>query len=206
MGIWKNAIALGLAAALGACASTDTVSRDTPAKAPVLNSQSAMWRVQDVRVTVPKTLSVSEANLFYPLADIVWRGEPRGDRYAQVAAIIDAAVTDGTAHLRGSQPVFVDVEVERFHSVTEKTRYSVGGTHSIRFRMRVVDAVTGAVLNGPTLIKTELEAYGGKRAIEAEQSGETQKRRVTRHVAAVMQQKFGHAGARGAMPRPAEAE
>ena len=49
------------------------------------------FSVVDVRVIVPETLKVSEANTYKPRADIVWRGDPYGNRYEQVAAIMRAA-------------------------------------------------------------------------------------------------------------------
>ena len=57
------------------------------------------YDVVAVNVDVPKTLKVSEANMYYPVADIVWRGEPRGDRHAQVKAIFQEAFAAGTKDL-----------------------------------------------------------------------------------------------------------
>ena len=63
----------------------------------------------------------------------------------------------------------------RFHCLTEKTRYSVGGVHSLRYRLSVQDAATGAVIEPPRLIVADVRAAGGKRAIEEERQGLTQR-------------------------------
>lgn len=153
--------------------------------------QKANFNVQTVNVTVPAHLQVSEANRYYPPGDIVWRGDPPGDRHMQVKSIFETAATRGTADLRSGQSVIVDIEVERFHGLTEKTRYTVGGVHSIRFNMALRDAETGHALGAPQTIKADLKGYGGKRAIEADRQGLTQKVRVTNHLSAVIAAHLG---------------
>ncbi|NOX39651.1 MAG: hypothetical protein GXP05_03795 [Alphaproteobacteria bacterium] len=59
----------------------------------VKSSRSLKWHVQDVRVNVADSLSVSEANRLIPNADIVWRGDPYGDRRVQIEDIIDLAAS-----------------------------------------------------------------------------------------------------------------
>jgi len=181
--------------ALGASACAPIIEQPTrlssidagPSVAVVDPSQ---WHVKDVRVNVPRTLHVSEANMFYPIADIVWRGDPYGDRYEQVAKIIDDAVTQGVQHLHGRQEVYIDIDVLRFHALTEKARLFVGGTHSIRYMMTVRDAKTGAILVGPTEVVADIVALGGRKAIEAERRGITQKVRITSHLAAMTREMF----------------
>ncbi|WP_146036499.1 DUF6778 family protein [Pseudotabrizicola formosa] len=143
-----------------------------PAGAQVM---AAQYDVQEVRVAVPDSLKVSEANMFYPVADIVWRGEPRGNRHAQVAAMVREAMERGTSAMTSGRRVVVDVEVTRFHSVTEKTRYTVGGTHSMRFDLTVRDAETGAVIDGPRAVVADAKAAGGKQAVAEELAGRTQR-------------------------------
>lgn len=139
---------------------------------PVLMAQ---YDVVDIRIAVPGSLKVSEANMFYPVADIVWRGEPMGNRHAQVAAIFREAMDRGTGTMTSGRRVVVDVEVTRFHSVTEKTRYTVGGTHSMRFTLTVRDAQTGAVIDGPRVVVADARAAGGKQAVAEELAGRTQR-------------------------------
>lgn len=143
------------------------------------------WRLQDVRVTVPRSLVVSEAKTLLPDADIVWREDPLGDRYAQVARIMDDAVTQGAQGLRGSHPVFIDVTVTRFHALTfeAEQRGQSWGVHNIKFDARVVDARTGAVLLPSTPIRAELPALSGQQMRDARQKGITQKSMITAHVA-----------------------
>ena len=186
------AMVVGLAAS--GCATVDTASRNSPfeqatgAEVPSASLAGAApsVRVKDINVSVPSTLVVSEENSYYPSGDIVWRGDPRGDRYEQVKAMFDAGLARGTADLKGDVPVVLDVEVERFHSVTEKTRYTFGGVHSIRFKLTVRDANTGDLVREPTVLKADLNAYGGQEAIDAERQGQTQKVRVTDHLSRVI--------------------
>ena len=84
-------------------------------------------------------------------------------------------------------PVVVDVEVLRFHSLTEKTRYTIGGLHSIEFNMTLRDPKTNAVLVPTRKIKADLKGFGGSQAIAAEARGDTQKVRITRHLAGLLQ-------------------
>ncbi len=179
------ALALASALALGACAGGQPVSRATggtsvglvavseaPPNSAILTPQ---YDVQEVRVTVPRDLVVSEANAYYPLADIVWRGEERGDRYAQVKQIFSEAVGFGTSGMRKGPAVIVEVEVKRFHALTEKTRFTFGGVHSVRFNLTVRDAQTGAILEGPRYVIADVKASGGRKALAEEQAGRSQR-------------------------------
>lgn len=136
---------------------------------------AAQYEVAAVRVTVPESLEVSEANLFYPNADIVWHGEPVGDRHAQVKAIFEQAAADATGRMTSGRAVEVDFELRRFHSVTAKTRYTVGGVHNVVFVMTVRDAATGEVIDGPRQVVADAKASGGARAIAEDEAGRTQK-------------------------------
>lgn len=169
-----------LAGLASACASfDDPATQSVPA--PALRD----YNVTGLNVTVPDSLVVSEANAYYPGADIVWRGDPLGNRYEQVEAIFDTAFTAGLSGVEGSRDVLVDVEVQRFHALTEKARYTVGGVHSITFFVTVLDEETGTIIEGPRRIKADLNALGGQTALDAERRGETQKVRITQHLTAV---------------------
>ena len=147
---------------------------------------AAQYDVEDIRISVPSKLKVSEANVFYPVADIVWRGEPAGNRHAQVMSIFKEAMDRGTYTMNTGRKVLVDVEVTRFHSVTEKTRYTVGGTHSMRFTLTVRDAATGAVIDGPRLVAADAKAAGGAQAVAEEQMGRTQRVVVVERLASAI--------------------
>ncbi|MHC0054968.1 DUF6778 family protein [Actibacterium sp. D379-3] len=202
-------LTLALTAALGlsACASVDTASRNTPYLAPASQphqfdvaggsgtastvEQAAPYDVARVDVRVPETLKVSEANTYFPRADIVWREDPLGDRHAQVRAIVQAAAETALAPLDTGRPVIVDIQITRFHALTEKTRYTIGGTHDIHFFLTVFDARTGTMLAQPRMVETQFEAYGGARALEAMSRGETQKVRITNHLIQLIRTEMG---------------
>ncbi|SLN12963.1 hypothetical protein PSA7680_00231 [Pseudoruegeria aquimaris] len=195
MNKFKLTAAIGLIAALSACSTPQVVSRYAPIEGGLAGDSAAValrrdYNVVDLRVTVPRDLKVSEANSYYPRADIVWRGDAYGDRYQQVAAIFEEGMTRGAAAFKGSRDVIVDIRVTRFHSLTEKTRYTIGGTHSIKFEMTVRDAKTGEVIEGPRRVSADLDGYGGQRAIEAERAGQTQKVRITDHLAREIQRQL----------------
>ncbi|WP_299958924.1 DUF6778 family protein [uncultured Roseobacter sp.] len=198
----KMIAALGFAALIAGCATTDTASRNAPFDTPktsaaptaqALDGQSIFeatapsWNVQRVNVTVPETLVVSEANSYYPSGDIVWRGDPAGDRHAQVKAIFETAMARGTSDMNAGQPVTLDVQVLRFHALTEKTRYTIGGIHSISFGVTLRDANSGALLGESRVVKADLRGFGGQQAIDAERAGLTQKVRITDHLAKVIE-------------------
>ncbi len=173
------------ALALSACAGGEPVTRSNggaplgfAAIGTAMPDQAMLvpkYSVREVRVTVPRSLVVSEANMFYPIADIVWRGEANGDRYDQVQRIFTEALGFGTHGMANGPEVVVEAQVRRFHSLTEKTRYTTGGVHSIRFDLTVRDAATGAVIEGPRLVIADIKASGGRRAIEEDQVGRTQR-------------------------------
>ncbi len=193
MAIIKLVSALALTIGLGACTSpkpdaTRNLPIDQTTGAPVAAGIRAIgavaadfalmtprYDVAAVNVVVPENLKVSEANLYYPIADIVWRGEPRGDRHAQVKAIFAEAFAAGTRTLDAGRPVIVDVVVERFHCLTEKARYTIGGVHSLKFILTVRDAATGATLDGPRLVVADIKASGGAVAVQEEADGITQR-------------------------------
>ncbi len=108
----KLMIALGLGALVSACgAMPDVASRNAPFEtipeqtlsaqttdSALQFAQSAQGaiRVSEVNVNIPRTLKVSESNVYYPRGDIVWRGDPIGDRYEQIEAIFQSAAYNGT--------------------------------------------------------------------------------------------------------------
>ncbi len=144
------------------------------------------FSVVDYEITVPEDLRVSEANLYYPVTDIVWRGDPYGNRKEQVARIFETGLKRAMPQLEGGRPVRIEIVVNRFHSLTQKTRYSVGGVHSIGFFVTLRDPQTGAVLVERHKVKADLNAYGGMRAIAAEAQGLDMKERIQRHLARVI--------------------
>lgn len=152
---------------------------------PLGAGATGAWRLAEVRVAVPKSLTVSEAETLLPNADIVWREDPLGDRYAQVAVIMKNAITTGAQGLRGSRRVIIDVTVTRFHALTFRAEQSNSdwGVHNIKFDARVLDASTGEVLLDTVTIRAELPALSGAAMREARANGKTQKSMISAHVA-----------------------
>jgi len=179
--------ALMLGLAVSACGSVETATRNAPLDVPEMAPSPVSFNVEAVRVSVPKSLKVSEANRYYPGGDIVWREDPVGDRHAQVKAIVQDGITQGVAGMQGGAvPVVMDIEVTRFHALTEKARYTIGGVHAIQFKMQLRNPTTGEAYGEPHFVKADFKAYGGVKAIEAEREGITQKHRITNHLAQVI--------------------
>jgi len=184
---------MGLSLSLAACGGTDLATRNATPDGPtfgfaaIANSvadaagqsgpivMTSQYDVTGIEIDVPRSLKVSEANLFFPIADIVWRGEPRGDRYAQVHAIFTDAFGMGTEMMRSGPKVIVSAKVERFHALTEKTRYTIGGVYNMVYYLTVRSAETGEIIDGPRKVLTDVLASGGSAAIAEEQVGRTQR-------------------------------
>ncbi len=190
--------------ALAACGATP-VTRDAPPRpvpfdasnAPVEASATTGltdFRVVAVNVTVPATLQVSESNSYYPGGDIVWHGDAYGNRHSQVAAIVQHGLESGVRPFTGETPVILDVVVTRFHALSPRARYTIGGAHSVNFHLRVRDAKTGDTLIPSYHIETDLEAYGGATAVAAEAHGDSQKKRITTHLVRVIQTELRRPG------------
>lgn len=194
----KLMMLLGLGALVSACGGTAPVTRAAPFE-PLAAEAQAPTALEPVTITainvqVPRSLKVSEANRYIPAGDIIWRGEPIGDRHAQVQALFEEAFSRTAANMVGPREVIVDVRVMRFHGLTEKARYSVGGVHNIEFDLMFRDAQTGLVLGEPRRVRADLAAFGGQQAIEADAAGQTQKVRITAHLAEVLRQEIMQPG------------
>ncbi|MHA6323461.1 DUF6778 family protein [Roseivivax sp. CAU 1753] len=187
----KRILAFAALLGLTACGGMETASRNAigenlpPAQYEPQSAQPqtlAPVTLVGFEVSVPDSLKVSEVNGYIPRGDIVWRGDPRGDRYAQVKAIFEASLMESAADLTEGVPVNVKVVVRRFHALTEKARYTTGGIHNIVFDVAIYHSVTGELLRPIKTVKADLKAYGGSSAIAADARGETQKVRITEHL------------------------
>ena len=191
MNLIKAALVVAMGLTVSGCASMDVATRNAPfvgAKEQQFYNQPLA--VKNIKVNVSQDLRVSEAEVFYPVADIVWRGDARGDRYAQVGAIFETSAKAATRDFTLGQAANVEIDVLRFHSVTNRARYSTGGNHSITFMLSVVDPATGLELMAPRKIKTDLQAFGGQEAADADARGETQKKRVSAHLTRVIRKEL----------------
>ena len=147
---------LGLSV-LSGCASRHEISYSQAA--PV--AARSDWRLAKVDVRVPEALTATDRNSYVPRADIVWHGDPAGDRKAQVAAVVKAGVEQGLKPLKGRKSVIAAVTVTRFHAITPKAFYKAPkntGVHSINFDLVISDARSGAVLSGPVAFSVDLPA------------------------------------------------
>jgi len=190
--------ALILALGLSACGSYDVSSRNVSPGEALRADRGSMAlssiQVVDAKIIVPRSLKVSEANSYLPSGDIVWRGDPFGDRHAQIETILNDSMRMARNGQQGAVPAVVEIKLSRFHALTEKTRYSVGGVHSVRFDLTFRDPQTGQALAPTREIRADLKGYGGNRAMEAERQGLTQKVRLTHHLANVFRAELAQPG------------
>ncbi|WP_336097173.1 DUF6778 family protein [Roseovarius sp. CH_XMU1461] len=179
--------ALFVGLGLSACAMSDTATRNTPPGNELIAAPSVpALKINRVIVDVPQSLEVSEANRYFPAGDIVWREDPLGDRHAQVKAIVEDAMTKGVAGLDGPTTVDLHIQITRFHALTQKARYTTGGVHDVEFNMTLLHPKTGEPLAPSRFVEAGFKAYGGEAAVAAEARGETQKVRITEHLAQVV--------------------
>ena len=182
--IIKFIAGMALALSVTACATPQKVSRNAVFEAPAtaIQAERETYQVTQLTLTIPEELTVSEANVFKPRADIVWREDPLGDRKQQIQKIMSEALASGVAKVTTGRQVTMDVRLNQFHALSQKTRYTVGGRHEINFDYILRDATTGLAIADVKNIDTSFKAFGGSRAIEAMARGETQKVRITRHI------------------------
>ena len=154
--------------ALFACSPAEMPSRGLNIASPtvpdistVRDAVQAQYKVVGYSVSVPRSLLVSEADVYLPIADIVWHGDPDGDRYEQIKAIFDAALAQSTQDMTQGRAVTVSVEIKKFHALTPKTRATVGGNFAMHFYLTVLDAETNEVLDGPRMVVADTKASGG---------------------------------------------
>lgn len=178
------------AISLSGCLMSEPPSRgQSPQSLLMETAQTPAYAVKAVYVAVPRNLLVSEANSYKPAADIVWHGDPDGDRHAQVKTIVDAAMARATQGMTQGRAVVLDVVVTKFHALTDKTRNSIGGKHELYYKLMVRDAVTGEILNKSNINAT-VRAAGGATARAEEAIGRTQKVVVTEALMASLQKQM----------------
>ncbi|WP_394177200.1 DUF6778 family protein [Yoonia maritima] len=171
--------AVMLIATMAAC----SLAGSGPDPRPVM---ARSYDLTALNFSVKEGLTVSEDSGYYPKADIVWRGDAPGPRIPQIAAMFETAAQRNESVLRGQTPIVVDIQLIRFHGVTEQTRATVGGVYNIIFMMTVRDARTGAVIEPARRIEADLRAPGGRRAFEMDRNGRTQKVEVTDFLTATL--------------------
>lgn len=172
---------------LSGCVMSEPPSRGQSPQSLLLEGvQAPSYAVKSINVVVPRSLVVSEANTYKPAADIVWHGDPDGDRYAQVKTIVSAAMARATQGMTQGRAVDLDVVVTMFHALTQKTRDSFGGKHNLFYTLTIRDAATGEVISTSNVNAT-VRAAGGATARAEEAVGRTQKVVITEALVASLQ-------------------
>lgn len=187
-------------AALGLLASCS--SRNTSFSDEVNTAESTNWHVHDVQVIVPDSLTTSEVNILRPDVDVVWHGDPQGDRLQQVGVILHDALEVAAESLipeNYHRPVVIEATLIQFHSLTPRARALVGGIHKVKFSIQVVDQKTGEVLAGPTVIEADEFAFGNWKAVQADAEGQTMKVRISNRIVEVVSDWLGLAAAEDAV-------
>ena len=115
-----------------------------------------------------------------------------GETEQRIAAMFEEAANRhiGARPLPDAQPVIAEITLRRFHGVTERTRFSVGGVYSIRFDLQLLDAGTREPLGEVRTIQADLPAPGGIAAVELERAGQTERVRVVDHLTWTLQREL----------------
>jgi hypothetical protein len=178
-----------LLGALAACAPGAMVTQGDPR--PDVERD---YRLAGLNFGTLPDLVVSESNTYYPQVDVVWRGDPAGDRIAQIEAMFTEAarrnMDDGRDIKNTNRRVVMDVTLVRFHGLTRRTQFSTGGVYNIAFDLAIRDAGTGAVIEPARRVVANLDAWGGNTNAKLEEQGITQKMRVTDFLTTVLAQQL----------------
>jgi|LauGreSuBDMM15SN_2_FD.fasta_scaffold131945_2 hypothetical protein len=193
---------------LSGCIMSDPPSRGGLGAPSLVTQQPSGYNVTRVNVLVPRSLVVSEDNSYKPAADIVWHGEAAGNRFAQVEKLTRDGITAGAGAFRAGRAVTVDVQVVRFHALTQKTRDSFGGKHELIYALILRDSATGEVLLLEPRVKATVRAAGGAAAQAEEAVGRTQAVVIREAFAVSIQKELGRRtvrdGLRAAVARAAQ--
>lgn len=184
-------LAVVSALAVSACASGGSFKT---AYEPLDAKTTANWKVVGVNVTVPETLVATEDQAYIPRADIVWHGEPRGDRKAQVAQILKEGMTAGSKVVKGPQPVVLNASLVKFHATTKAARhnpYGLGAVDDLRYQLFVSDT-KGNRLTEPQLIYGDFPAMTGEKADIEDARGNTERVQYVNHISAITSHWLGY--------------
>jgi hypothetical protein len=193
---------------LSGCIMSDPPSRGGLGAPSLVTQQPSGYNVKRINVVVPRNLVVSEDNSYKPAADIVWHGEAAGNRFAQVEKLTRDGITAGAGAFRAGRAVTVEVQVARFHALTQKTRDSFGGKHELIYALTLRDAATGEVLRDVPRVNATVRAAGGAAAQAEEAVGRTQAVVIREALAASIQKELGRSaggiGLQAAVARAAQ--
>ena len=190
MRLLKFTVCMCVLAFVAGCMKTDQVTRNAAPEAGILAPDAPVLRsyeVRDVRISVPDTLTVSEDNSIKPRADIVWRGDAFGNRHEQITALFENAAAQGAEKLQGQIPVVVDIQMTKFHGLTQRTRYNFGGDYDMQFVLTVIHAVTGEIIEGPRSVRRILDNPSGEEVLAMEMRGITEKIFVNSYLVSMLE-------------------
>lgn len=176
----RRLVLVAAALVVAGCTSTYRTYYD-----PVPADASRGWRVAEIVVNVPESLTVAPEGMIKGDGDILWEEDARGDRKVQVAEVMREGLALGTARMRGERPVKLVVDLARFHALSYKAEdiLQTSGVHNVDFTATVVDARSGAVLAGPAFIEAATPAFSGEEAKRRRAAGESQRSVIRNHVA-----------------------
>lgn len=192
--VMRFVLLAAMALPLTACMINAPPSRGGIGAQELLPNAGMPLKVEQVFVTVPRSLVVSEANTVKPAADIVWHGEARGDRHAQVQRIAQDAMALGAAPYQSGYPIVIDVQIVRFHAQTPMNRSIIGGEHELEYVLTMRDAKTGKVLRQVAPVDATVKAPSGMRARSEDAVGRTQAVVIREALAASLQRELIRAG------------
>ncbi|MEO1549148.1 MAG: DUF6778 family protein [Pseudomonadota bacterium] len=197
---------MGLAACVGATSNGQIGSESVPFLEPI-QAQAAevdSWTLGTLTLIVPEELRVStNPNAQFPREEIVWWGDPEGDRREQVRDIMNRSLLAALDTLDGSKPVDVTVRLSLFHAVTPRARRNVlFAWHDVSYAVDVRDARSGALLASIPKIDADIEAFRGEQAEQAVARGQTQRVRISQRIASVTRDWLASSGADLSQPGP----
>ncbi len=196
---FRGLVVAASALALSACVAPRVSQTDFTQGVGQAASQVAAWSLGDVQVEVSSSLTVTQSpsRRYPPTTELVWYGDPPGDRKAQVETLMADAVRAGAADaLLGSKPVAIKLHITEFHAMTPRARATELqlGVHEIMFDISVLDSA-GAAIAAEKGVRADLQAFSGASALQAEQLGQGQKIRIQSRVAQVVRAWLVSAGA-----------
>lgn len=145
------------------------------------------YRVSRIDIAVPRELRVSESEKsLMPDADIVWKGDPPGDRYAQIEAILRDGAERGVQALHGSTPAVLRITLRRFHALNNAARYFApdgAGVYTIRFDAGLFLARSGTPILPMQRIDADFPARTSTGAQEEDEQGISQRSLIEEQIA-----------------------
>ena len=186
----RGFVVAATALALSGCVAPRVSSTDFTQGHGQTAEQVAAWGLGGVDVQISEKLTVTQSpsRRYPPVTELVWYGDPPGDRKAQVQALMADAVRAGAADaLLGAQPVTIALNITEFHAMTPRARATELqlGVHEIMFDISVIDS-SGAIVASENGVRADLEAFSGASALQAEKLGQGQKIRIQSRVAQVI--------------------